>query len=367
MASLRFKKDGTPFVDFRAHSRRHRPEFLSVKDAQNFYRLADVSPEEAYRLWQESINQPAVVMADPEVISLKEKIESFKSDYCGRKANSRDMKRTADEFLEFILARKRASDPNVVDVDLKAVSLEDLMAFQTHLSSRKITNASVNRYYSTIKTFFRRAQKAQYITVNYALLVEGLEVEFIQRQEVWQDEDSTKLVDELIKREWDQVLIDIARSMEFSPFGPTDYKRIRWSMVDFDHGVIRTFRMKGKGKRPWPVPIVLGYQKLLIGIRKRQQSAGTYSASGFVYLTEEHKPVSPVWVSKALERARKAAGITSVPYTSRHRVITMVNEKTDLKTASKFAGHASTKTTERHYVVEGEEEFKNKVNEAFAE
>lgn len=361
MASLRFKKNGAPFVDFRVHGERYRPEFLSIKEAQKFQRLADAAPVEALKLWNESVSQQRVVFAGEEIVSLSEKTKSFKDDYCSRRTNARDMKRVMDRFLSFIVNRKQTDI-----VDISSVGLDDLCAFQTHLAIG-IEPASVNRYFTTVKTFFKRAQAAGYIKVNYAPLVEGLAVTFTQREHVWDASDTPKLVRRLLETERAQVLIDIARSLDFVPFGPTDFGRIKWRALDADGGVIRTYRLKGKGRRDWNVPIAPGYQALLLAIRTRQMLSGLGGPSDYVYAHEDGRAISAGWVSKAFERARKAVGINAVPYTSRHRVITLVNDSADLKTASKFAGHASVTTTEKHYVVSKDEDFNSKVRGAFAE
>lgn len=364
MASLRFKKDGTPYVDFRAHGKRYRPEFLTTKDARKFLALADADPIEAHRFWEESQREQSVKVAAAGGIvrSLKAEIANFKDGYCAKRANARDMRRVMDEMLAHVLKRKACDDCDVSDVELS-----DLETFQAAMCARGITNASVNRYFTTVKTFFKRMQRAGYVAVNYAPLVEGLTVTRKQREHVWGDGDTPKLVDSLTAQSRAQVLLDVAKSMEFTPFGPTDFKRLKWSMLDFDFGFVRTFRMKGKGEREWDVPITLGYHKLLLEIKNRQLALGLWKKNGFVYLTDDGKQIKPGWVSKSLERARKSAGIEAVPYTSRHRVITKVNDAVDLKTASKFAGHASTKTTEQHYVVSRDEEFGSKVKEVFAE
>jgi integrase len=361
VASLRFKKDGTPFIDFRAEGKRYRPEFERLKDAQKFLNLADADPKEALKFWLDSLAEPAVEIVDAEFFSLVAKAGNFKAHYCAKRTNVVDMRKIMDRFVAFVLIRKKAKD-----CCLTVISMDDLEAFQEHLAESGIVAASVNRYFATIKTFFKRMQRAGYIKVNFAPLVEGLEEEHKKRP-VWKDGDTEKLVGELLKREWDTVLVYIAKSMEFTPFGPKDFRRLTWQKMDLAHGIVRTFRMKGKGKRDWDVPIALGYHKLLLEIRNRQLEQGTWQEDGFVYLKESGKPINPTWVSKSFERARKAVGIECVPYTSRHRVINKVDKAFDLKTASRFAGHASTKTTERHYVVQEDEEFNNKVKEAFAE
>ncbi len=367
MATLRFKKDGTPYVDFRAQGLRCRPEFTSLKDAKKFLPLADANPVEAYRLWQESIADVPGALAPSESISFKEKLESFKEDYCTKRMNRNDMSRIMSQLFDFVIERATLKNGfKVDDLDIKAVDLDYYTGFQSHLIKTGISNSSVNRYLSTVKTFVKRMYKAGYIPVNYAALMESLPVETVKR-EAWKDGDTPKLIAKLIEMNGDPVLVDIARSMEFTPFGPTDFARLKWTMVRFDLGEIAIFRMKGRGRRDWNVPMILGYQKLLLEIRKRHEVAGFAQPNDHVYATTEFKPVKPVWVSKSLERARKAAGISTVPYSSRHRIISLLANKTDRDTASKFAGHTSLRTTEKHYLVGGDEDFRKKVKEAFAE
>lgn len=365
MASLRFKKDGTPFVDFRWQGKRLRPEFLSAKEAIKFQRFADANPAEAYQLWQESvIEQESSVTAPVTMVSLKEKVECFKTDYCSKRCRASDMRFHITRFRDFVINHASQREGYVIeDVDLRRVVLEDFEAFQTKLVKNGLSNSSVNRNFATIKTFFKRAFRAQYTSVDYAALIETLPVESVQR-EAWISEDTPRLISELVEREADQVLIDIVQSMAFSPFGPIDFARLQWRAVNFEVGEINTFRMKGRGRREWNVPLILGYQALLLEIRRRHEAAGFGKPSDYVYLDKCNKPVIPGWVSKSLERARKSVGITQVPYSSRHRIITLVAEKTDRDTASRFAGHASVRTTEKHYLVGGNENFRNKIKEA---
>jgi integrase len=364
MAKLRFKKNGTPYVDFRYQGERYRPEFLSVKDAQKFEKLASASPKNAFELWQDSLNSVEVL---PPPISLREKVESFKADYCSKRTRAFDMQFHIQLMFDFLIERasKRAKI-KLEDMSLVDVKLEDISAFQTHLLTTGLVNASVNRYFTTVKTFFKRMYLAQYLPVNYAGLIENLRVNLVRR-EAWTDEDSKALMAELFKRQVDPVLIEVVRSMEFSPFGPIDFARLRWDMIDFTAGKIHTFRMKGKGRRDWTVPMLLGYQKLLLEIRKRHEALGLGRPRDFVYLDKESRPLNAGWVSKSLERARKDAKIVHVPYSSRHRIISAVAEKTDVRTASKFAGHASIKTTETHYIGGGDDGFVSKVKEALEE
>jgi site-specific recombinase XerD len=364
MAKLGFKKNGTPFVDFRVQGTRYRPEFLSIKDAQKFEKLANANPVHAYELWQDSLSS---VEVPAPALSLREKVESFKADYCSKRTRSNDMKFHIQSMFDFLIERASTrAKTKLDDLSLIDVKLEDLSAFQTHLVNKGLVNASVNRYFTTVKTFFKRMYLAQYVPVNYSGLIENLKVQLVKR-EAWTEDDSKALIAELKKKEWDQVLIDVVHSMEFSPFGPLDFARLRWDMIDFNTGKIRTIRMKGKGQRDWIVPMLLGYQKLLLDIRKRQEAIGLGRAQDFVYLDKECQPLKAGWVSKSLERARKDAQIVHVPYSSRHRIISAVAEKTDVRTASKFAGHASIKTTETHYIVGGDDGFVNKVKEAFEE
>lgn len=366
MASLRFKSDGTPYVDFRCQGKRFRPEFLTTRDAQKFLRLADVNPVEAYRFWQESIAEDGPILAAAESVSLKDKVKSFKENYCAKKSGATDMKRTMDQFFDFVIERARLSTGRKVeDVDIKAVTLDDVEGFQSHLS-RRLENASVNRYFTTVKTFFKRMAKAQYVLINFAALVDNLRVETRMR-DAWRTEDTAALIEKLCESKSDQVLVDIARSMEVSPFGPIDFARLKWRMIDLEAGQIDTYRLKGRGRREWPVPLVPGYRKVLMAIKKRHEGMGLGGPDDHVYLDRDSRPIKAGWVSKSLERARKAAGIDRVPYSSRHKIITYVASKTDRDTAAKFAGHASVKTTEKHYLGSMNEDFNKKVKEAFAD
>lgn len=367
MASLRFKNDGTPFVDFRVQGKRFRPEFFSATDAQKFVTLANANPVAAYEFWQECLNQTSAVVAAPEKISLKEKIDGFKRDYCSRRSNSTDMKRVMTKFFDFLCANATAkAQQKIDDLDIKAIDVEDFEEFQNQLTTSGLSNASVVRYMSTVKTFYKRAYKAQYIPVDYAGLVDNLSVTSVKRLP-WRETDTTKLIAKLEERNADPVLTDVVQSMLWSPFGPIDFARLKWRILNFETGEINTFRMKGRGKRDWHVPMLFGYKQILFEIRGRHEAMGFGKPDDYVYLDRKFKSINPGWVSKSLERARKDAGIDRVPYSSRHRIISLVASKTDRDTASRFGGHASVKTTEKHYLVGGNNEFREKVKEAFAE
>jgi integrase len=359
MASLRFKKDGTPFVDFRYQKDRYRPEFESVREAQKFESLANANVTEAYLLWQQSVAAQPTLTGAREAISLKGKVESFKENYCSQKSRPNEMKSHIDRLFCFITERRSADDV-AVSSDL----LDDVEAFQTSLINDCLANSSINRYFATIKTFFSRLYRAQQIEINISDLIQALPVT-AKKRDLWENDSTSRLVSELISRGSDQVLVDIAESMELTPFGPIDFARLKWSMIDFDLGEIRTIRCKGKGLRDWVVPMPLSYQALLLKIKKRHEAVGFGKPADHVYLTSAFLPVLPGRVSKSLERARKAAGIGQVPYSSRHRMITNVAEKAGRDVASKFAGHASVKTTEKHYLGEDLEKFREKMKEAF--
>jgi integrase len=205
---------------------------------------------------------------------------------------------------------------------------------------------------------------ARVIPVDISAFIETLQVESAQR-DMWKDESTQKMIDRLESEGLDRVLIEIVQSNEWAPFGPTDYARLKWSQIDFDAGMIRAFRLKGKGKRDWNIPILPGLRVILKTILKRHKQAGFGAPNDFVYLDKEWKKINPGWVSTTLGRCRKALGIKEVTYSSRHRIITQVAEKTDRDTASKFAGHASIRTTEKHYLIANEDDLKNKIKKAY--
>lgn len=364
MAKLRFKKSGTPFVDFRAHGKRHRPEFTRLKDAQKFLILADTDPIEAYGYWMKS-QSPKEADRNASFLSLKEKIESFKENYCAKRVNAKIMQNLMDTFFTFLINKY-----HVTDLDIREIIFEDLEDFQTHLKKtgrRKktgISKASVNRYFSTIKTFFKRQFMARAIPVDVSALIENFDIDVVQRG-AWQTESTPLLIKSLENKNADPALVEIVKSSEWSPFGPIDYARLKWKHIDFTGGEIRTFRMKGKGKRDWIVPLIDGYRDVLKSILKRHKAAGFGGPDDYVYLDKAWKEIGPGWVSKNLERHRKALGIKEVPYSSRHRIITEIAKRTDRDTASKFAGHASIRTTEKHYLISDDKDLKKKIKDAF--
>lgn len=367
MASLRFKKDGTPFVDFYAHGKRHRPEFENSKtgrkDARNFEAIAENDPIEAYDLWMETLNlKNPVKTAD--FISFVSKVEAFKENYCSKRVRGNEMKRVMDYLVEFIKEKYGKED-----VDIRHLVFEDLE--ELHLIMQKkgrrrkagVSNASVNRYFSTIKTFFKRQFLARVIPVDISVFVEPLPVAEVQR-EAWKDGSTEKMVEKLQSENKDPVLIDIVKSNEWTPFGPMDYSRLTWAKIDFKSSMVRTIRLKGKRPREWNVVILKGYEEILKDILKRQKANGLGSPEDFVYLTSDHKPIEPMRISKALERCRKALGIKEVPYASRHRILRKVADKTSRDTARQFAGHASIRTTEKHYLGREDDAVHAKIKEA---
>lgn len=349
MAKLRFKKNGTPFIDFRVSGKRHRPEFLTRKDAEKFLNLADADPNEALAYWLEGSGATAVY--------LKDRVETFKKEHCATRVRGSEMDHHLDRMSDFLKERF-----SIDAIEISVIQGRDLKAFQDHLKGT-LAAASVNRYFSTIKTFFKDLFEREITAVNLSDLVSTLDVQTQKREAISLDEIK-KLAVMLGTRGADQVLIDVVKSMEVSPFGPIDFARLRWRDIDFEVGEINTTRMKGKGQRDWHVPLIFGYHKLLREIRSRQMTNGFGRPGDYVYLDRKWRSINPGWVSKSLQRAREAAGIEHVPYTSRHRIITELAKKTNRDLASQFAGHGSVKTTEDFYLVGGNEDFRNRVKDA---
>lgn len=365
MATIRFKKkNGAPFVDFRAHGKRHRPEFLTVKEAKKFAYLADKDPLEAYQYWMDS-QRPEAAGKDGNYLSFKDKVESFKKNYCDKRKTSKEMVRVMDELVSYIQNKYNQSD-----VDIRNLIFEDLEDYQRYLRKHglsqrgQITGASVNRYFTTIKTFFKRQFKARQIMVDISSLIENYD-ETPKAREMWKEESTPKLIDYLETNEKDRVLSDIVKCNQWSPFGPIDYARLRWKNIDLKEGMIHTIRAKGKGEKPWPVPLLPEFKEFLKRLKKEHESSGFGAPGDFVFVNKEWAPIDPQWVSSTLRRARVALGIKEVTYSTRHKIISDITKRIDRDTASRFAGHSSIKTTEKHYIKADNEDIKRKIDDAY--
>lgn len=136
--------------------------------------------------------------------------------------------------------------------------------------------------------------------------------------------------------------------LRFTGCRPGELCRLEWSDIDLDNQVIvlRRHKTSKKTKKPRIIPLHPVVLKLLIHLRRRQES------DRLVFLTHRRTPWNRSNLSLRVRRAREAAGIPSDAklYGLRHAFGTRsIVNGVDIKTLAELMGHTTTRMTE-HYL-----------------
>lgn len=269
--------------------------------------------------------------------------------------------------------------------DLKTRDIQKLLndKFENGRTDGKggLSPRSVKYIYQTLNTALQQAKKERIINYNPA---EAVELPKGENKEM-----KTLSVDEL------KIFLETAKSSPLYPaFILVFYTGLRrgellglsWSDINFNNGTltVRKQLVKGKKYKDTKTPksrrtITLHKDaiEVLKNHKKKQNEiklilGQTYQDNGFVFCTDDGKPLDPDNFSKHFQRILKRAGIPKSRFhNTRHTFATLALEAgVELKTVQEILGHSSISITGdiySHVTAKMQEEAANKVGGVMAD
>ncbi len=224
---------------------------------------------------------------------------------------------------------------------LEKVDYLALRKYLALLKEKNLSNRSVNRHLSTLRSFFRFLNREGLIKTNPILSLSSPKQEkhlpqFLTEEEV------TRLIEAVIPRN-ERGLRDRAVIETFYSTGIriSELAGLSRDDIDFIGGVVKVM---GKGKKERIVPIG---DKAISAIRDYLEKRKKDSAS--VFLNKSGRRITTRGIRNIVGKYIRLAGIKQgvSPHTLRHSFAThLLNRGADLRSVQELLGHANLSTTQ---------------------
>lgn len=259
-----------------------------------------------------------------------------------------------EDFKKYLLTEKRVSNHTlnayVNDVssffNFAEISLEDIKEINHHsvrgwiveLIDHNISNKSVNRKLSSLRTFFRWTLKENRIVDNPMLKIQGPKVEkripeFVKQTDLEVDNNNTETID---KETSLMVEIFYQTGIRLS-----ELIGLRKKNIQFD-----SIKVLGKRNKERMIPI--SYQ-LYEEIKVYSALNKEYNETDFLFCTKKGKKLYPKFVYRKINKYLST--VTSLgkksPHVLRHTFAThMLNNGAGLETLKELLGHTNLSATQ---------------------
>lgn len=265
-----------------------------------------------------------------------------------------------EQFLTYLTTEKRVSDhtstaySNDVETfltfvaveteqDLKELTYQNVRGWIVELINNNNSNRTVNRKLSSLRTFFKWAQKNQIIDIDPMLKIKGPKQEkrlpeFVKEDEI-EIEDFDTLFPEGFSGLRDRLIIEV-----FYQTGIRLSELIGLKQVDFENEKIKVLGKRNK-ERIIPITTSLSDQ-----IKDYLQSPVYKEANiEYIFITDKGKKMYPKFVYRKVNYYLSM--ITNLtkrsPHVLRHTFAThMLNNGAGLETLKEILGHASLSATQ---------------------
>ena len=265
------------------------------------------------------------------------------------------MERYIDKFIRYLEIEKNYSKHTILnyrldllgfkgflaDLDLEKVDYLFLRKYLAQLKEKKLSNRSVNRHLSTLRSFFRFLNREGLLKTNPMVILSSPKQEkhlplFLTEEEV------SKLIEAALPKD-ERGLRDRAILETFYSTGIiiSELAGLSIEDIDFIGGIVKVM---GKGKKERLVPIG---ERAIASIRayldSRKKQADT------LFLNKSKKRITTRGIRNIVRKYILNAGIRRgvSPHTLRHSFAThLLNRGADLRSVQELLGHANLSTTQ---------------------
>ena len=265
------------------------------------------------------------------------------------------MERYIDKFIRYLEIEKNYSKHTILnyrldllgfkgflaDLDLDKVDYLFLRKYLAQLKEKKLSNRSVNRHLSTLRSFFRFLNREGLLKTNPMVILSSPKQEkhlplFLTEEEV------SKLIEAALPKD-ERGLRDRAILETFYSTGIriSELAGLSIEDIDFIGGIVKVM---GKGKKERLVPIG---ERAIASIRayldSRKKQADT------LFLNKSKKRITTRGIRNIVRKYILNAGIRRgvSPHTLRHSFAThLLNRGADLRSVQELLGHANLSTTQ---------------------
>jgi len=265
------------------------------------------------------------------------------------------MERYIEKFIRYLEIEKNYSMHTILNyrldlqgfnnflgkTDLEKVDYLALRKYLATLKEKNLSNRTVNRHLSSLRSFFRFLTREGLVKTNPILVLSSPKQDkhlplFLTEEEV------AKLIDAVIPRD-ERGLRDRAILETFYSTGMriSELAGLTKDDMDFIGGIVKVM---GKGKKERIVPIG---DKAISAIRdyldKRKKD------SEAIFLNKSARPITTRGIRNIVGKYIRLAGIRQgvSPHTLRHSFAThLLNRGADLRSVQELLGHANLSTTQ---------------------
>jgi tyrosine recombinase XerC len=265
------------------------------------------------------------------------------------------MERYIEKFIRYLEIEKNYSAYTVLNYRLdladfakflgetavEKVDYLTLRKYLAHLKEKNVTNRTVNRHLSSLRSFFRFLTREGLVKANPILSLSSPKQEkhlplFLTEEEV------VKLIDAVLPKD-ERGLRDRAVLETFYSTGMriSELSGLARDDIDFIGGIIKVM---GKGKKERLVPIG---DKALSALRDYLEKRKKDSDS--IFLNKSGRRITTRGVRNIVDKYIRLAGIRHgvSPHTLRHSFAThLLNRGADLRSVQELLGHANLSTTQ---------------------
>ncbi len=240
------------------------------------------------------------------------------------------------------------------DVNPEKISRDDLLEFIINLNENQISNRSISRKISSLKSFFIYLLKLEKITENPVELIDSPQYlkklpNYLSLEEV---ETMINLEGNSPSGIRDSCIIELMYS---SGLRVSELCGVKIGDISFENRVIRVF---GKGSKERIIPIgTAALERVKKYLIYRKEFTGRAFSSDYLILSRLGKKISRVSVWSIIKKRARSAGIIKdiTPHTLRHSFAThLINGGADLRAVQEMLGHSDISTTQIYTHVSSE-------------
>lgn len=254
------------------------------------------------------------------------------------KSYSKDLQ----QFFDFITLNGRRPAP-----DVKEINSNSIKNFTINLSRRGVSNRSIRRKISTLKTFFKYLVREEVIQKNPVAVIETPKIEkklpkFLTEEEIEKTISSLKGSDKYSIR--DKALIELIYGCGLRL---REVESLNLNALDFKKKLVKVL---GKGSKERIVPLgEHAVEALNEYIKIRGEFLKKKSDTGVLFLNKSGGRISARSIERIIERRflKFSEGELIRPHRLRHSFAShMVNRGANIRGVKELLGHRSLSTTQ---------------------